>query len=243
METLWPTSKESSESFADALCVWVVRLDAVGALGEEVAATLSAEERQRAEQFRLEQARRRFVLTRAALRTLLGKQMGVPPREVPLVLGMHGKPRLADGACAVDWRFNVTHSGEIALIAMTIGCEVGVDIELVRPVRQAEHIARRYFHPRESAAVRAAASGQRDVTFLRIWTAKEAVLKALGKGIAGSLTGFSVPTGPHDGAWIDVPDRRCWLQPLEPVHGYVGAAATVEARRAAQLFTLDWREM
>jgi len=242
MENLWPGSEDSSALSENMLHIWAVRLDADSAPGEEVSASLSADERQRAEQFVLEPPRRRFVLTRGALRALLGKRLGLSPREVPLVLDMRGKPRLAGGLGVPDWRFNVAHSGELALIAMTVGCEVGVDLEQVRTVRQAAHIARRYFHPWESKAVRTAPPSRRDATFLRIWTAKEAVLKAVGSGITGSLAGCPVPTEAHDGTWIELPGLRLWLLSLEPAHGYLGAAAVVGTRLDVRWFLFEWAE-
>ena len=93
---------------------------------------------------------------RGTLRILLGRYLNVPPNEVAFKFKTYTKPRLAPSKTAtVDLRFNVSHSGELALVAVTTGCEVGVDVEQLRPVKQMEEIARRYFHRLEVEGVMA----------------------------------------------------------------------------------------
>jgi 4'-phosphopantetheinyl transferase len=245
MNIAWPPATGSPALSADRLDVWAVRLDKGRGLLDKLAPTLSAAERQRAGQFRLDEPRQRFVVTRAALRMLLGKYLGMSASGVTLENDPHGKPRLASGSAADDVRFNVAHSGELALIAVTAGCEVGVDVERVRPVHHADHIARRYFHPVEMQAILSAGPSARDTIFMRCWTGKEAVLKAIGSGVTGALASFRVPTDEFDTAWVDLPARlsrnhaRCWLQDLAPCPGYVGAVACLGDERDVHPFTFD----
>jgi 4'-phosphopantetheinyl transferase len=141
--------------------------------------------------------------------------------------------------------FNVAHSGELALIGVTAGCEVGIDIERLRPVSHADHIARRYFHPAEMQAILSADASARETMFMRCWTGKEAVLKAMGSGITGSLASFQVPTHQFTTAWIDLPAShsqnaaRCWLHELAPCPGYAGAVACLGEVRIVRLFEFD----
>ncbi len=239
METLWPTAVDSVALSADELHLWGVRLDESRATGDELLAILSPDERQRAEQYCLDAPRRRFVIARAALRTRLGDYLDLPPRDVAISIASSGKPRLADTGDAIDLRFNLAHSADLALVAVTIGCEVGVDVERLRTVSFAERIARRYFHAAEIEAITAAPSSARDAAFLRCWTAKEAVLKALGRGIAGPLGDFCVPTDALAGEWVKLPSSRCWLQQVVPCADYIAAVACLNAQRSVRCFTFQ----
>jgi 4'-phosphopantetheinyl transferase len=164
---------------------------------------------------------------------------------VAIELDQQGKPRICRKCDAEDVRFNVAHSAELALIAVTTGCEVGVDVERLRSVRHLEHIAQRYFHPAETMALLAARPAERDAAFLRCWTGKEAVLKALGHGITGSLAEFQVPINEFISTWIDLPAElfpqhaRCWLHRLAPCDGYRGAVATLGAERDVYCYEFD----
>jgi 4'-phosphopantetheinyl transferase len=246
MKTAWPAPIEPVALSDSKLDVWAIRLDADPAPVEELAAMLAADERQRAEQFRLEEPRRRFIITRAALRTLLGRYFDSPANSIAIVNDRNGKPRLANRPVVADVHFNVAHSGSCALITVAAGCHVGVDVEHVRLVNHANHIARRYFHPAEAEAVLAAAPSTRDVLFLRVWTGKEAVLKAVGSGITGSLASFRVPTNDFGAAWIDLPSQlsnnheRCWLHALAPCQGYIGAVAGLGEERLLRCHTFEW---
>lgn len=245
MEMAWSPPTGSVVLPADTLDVWAAPLNNRIAQWKELSATLSADERQRAGRFLLDEPRRRFIITRTTLRALLGKYLGLPPAEVALETGVGGKPRLAETQLASGLHFSVTHSGDLALIAVTTGCEVGVDVERVRSVGHAEHIARRFFHPAETKAIAAAGLAARDAAFLRCWTGKEAVLKATGSGITGSLSSLRLPTDEFETEWIELPapisesHERCWLQALAPCRGYVGAVACLGEERRVRLFSFE----
>jgi 4'-phosphopantetheinyl transferase len=142
--------------------------------------------------------------------------------------------------------FNLAHSAELALVAMSHGCEVGVDVERFRAVGHWEEIASRYFHEAESRAIRNSVHEERARMFLRCWTAKEAVLKALGVGLSGALTDFAVPVDFHDGQWLQLPGTcaamttNIWLQSLAPHRDYVGAIAVIGEKRRTHCFTFEW---
>jgi 4'-phosphopantetheinyl transferase len=117
------------------------------------------------------------------LRRTLAAYRGCGVADLVFETGAHGKPVFADQALA----FNLSHSGGRAVLALARGVEVGVDIEL--PTRPRPHVAlaRRYFCTAEAAAIAAADDDARGLRFLQLWTAKEAVLKALGRGLAFGL--------------------------------------------------------
>jgi 4'-phosphopantetheinyl transferase len=172
------------------------------------------------------------VVSRAALRSILGGYLGQPPGDVAIVARPNGKPQLHIGELA----FNLTHSADLALIAVTRGCEIGVDVEAVRPIERLAELARRNFHPAEIAAVEAAAATDAAKEFMRCWTRKEAVLKALGTGLTTPLAEFDTIASTSDGA-ILVSEGCCYLREITPAANYVAALATLAPRQAAQGFT------
>jgi 4'-phosphopantetheinyl transferase len=231
--------------------VWTVRLDASDSRLNECFVHLAKDERERAAEFQLEAPRRRYVAARAALRHLLGNYLGASAADVQLTVDRNGKPRLdrhAHHVNELDWRFNVAHSGSLIAIAVTQSCEVGIDVEQQRAVQHSEQIARRYFHSAEHDEIREASPADRDATFLRCWTAKEAVLKAVGTGIIGSLSELRVPTAMDARGWIEAPTRtsdhspvRCWLERLDLGDEYPAAVAFVEAQRTVRIMEFDWQ--
>jgi 4'-phosphopantetheinyl transferase len=240
MTILWPPAAVFPPLDPGDLHVWGMPLDEAFSGATRLCEVITAEEQHRANEFTIQAPRDRFIAARAALRMLLGQHLDLPPRDVPLRTDANGKPRLAaEHAPAMDLQFNVAHSANLALIAVTLGCEVGIDVERVRPVNHVQHIAQRFFHADECAALDRADRSQRDLVFMRTWTAKEAVLKAVGSGITGSLSHFCVSADGHGGAWIELPDCRCWLQQLSPAEEYVGAVACVGAAKCLQHFAWE----
>jgi 4'-phosphopantetheinyl transferase len=133
---------------------------------------------------------------RAPLLAMLGAYLGVPAAAVQLEASEHGRPELA-GTQRDAFSFNWSHSHDQALIAIARGVLPGIDLERLRPHPKAVPIARRYFSPDETAALEALPENQRDRAFLELWTAKEAVLKAVGRGLAFGLHRLSI-LGPSD---------------------------------------------
>lgn len=150
---------------------------------------LSWDERARASSFRFERDRRRFVAARGQLRHELGARLGLAPAEVVFDYGRFGKPSVAG---AEDIRFNLARSHGWALLAITHGAEVGVDLEVPRPGDDDEPVARSFFCAAESAALAACPERGRHAAFLRCWTRKEAYVKALGDGLQMPLDAFEV---------------------------------------------------
>lgn len=116
-------------------------------------------------------------------RAWLAPRLGGAPGDLPLRRDAHGRPRLALEGRDCNW----SHSGGHLLIALGRGVEVGVDVEVARPRPKALELARRYFHPAEAEELAALGAADRSAAFLRLWCAKEALLKAHGRGLAFGL--------------------------------------------------------
>jgi len=229
---LWEPSSEGAGLDPGEVQVWAVCLDDLPEAALRI--PLSADERKRGGRFHFEHDRRRFVTARGLLRVLLGRYLDVDPAGVRFAHGPRGKPFLAEGD---GLRFNLSHSGGLALLAFARDRELGVDVEQERPLPEAEDIARRYFSAREVAQLRRLRADERAAAFFRCWTRKEAFIKATGDGLSRPLDAFDVTLGPGDPARLlhvrGEPEtaRRFWLEDLQPVAGFAGALA-VEGPRA-----------
>lgn len=196
------------------------------------AALLSDAERLRASRFSFPRDRRRYVLNRAALRRLLGERLGVAPAAVELVYGGRGKPALAPRLRASGLRFNLSHCEDVAVYAFSTDGEIGVDVEAVREMSDADDVAARFFSRREHAAYRALDPRDRPLGFFQCWTRKEAFVKALGDGICHPLDRFAVSLAPGEPArflHIDPTpgDSRRWrVESFVPAAGFVAAVVT-----------------
>jgi 4'-phosphopantetheinyl transferase len=211
--------------------VWRIELEACDARRREFECWLSPEERSRASRFVFDRDRARFIACRGSLRALLARYLSAGPNKIAFRYANHGKPSLQPSPDPPLF-FNISHSGELALIALRRSGELGVDVEQLRPIEEAEAIARRYFTPREHAALAGLPAEEQIAAFFRCWTRKEAMLKATGEGIGVSLNAVEVSLAQHDVARVfGIRGRRedevaAWkLYHVEPGTGYVGAVA------------------
>lgn len=147
---------------------------------------LDSGETARSSSFQSEPARRRFIGGHALLRTVLGEFVGVAPQKLRFDHGPCGKPRLASNSADSVW-FNLAHSGELAIVAISATSELGVDVERIRPIPEALKIAERAFDSSSCTVLHETAPEHRDATFLRHWTRLEALAKATGCGLVPSL--------------------------------------------------------
>jgi 4'-phosphopantetheinyl transferase len=163
----------------------------------------------------------------------LGRSLQIEPREIQFVAGAQGKPAIAGGP-----EFNLAHSGDVALIALARDRAVGVDVEQVRAMPDADGIAARFFSAGEQAALAALPAAERQAAFFNIWTRKEAFIKATGAGLSFPLDGFTVSLGAGEddcllsAAGGPAVAARWRVQALSAPPGYAAAVAA-EGR--------DWR--
>ncbi|MCF8024225.1 MAG: 4'-phosphopantetheinyl transferase superfamily protein [Desulfobacteraceae bacterium] len=163
--------------------LWWADLDINESLLRQLAGLLSKQEAQRAGRFVLSTPGRNFVAARGMLRLVLASYLEIPPAEVPVAIDARGKPYLKNTGNLKPIDFNLSHSGDMVLIGLTVNRRIGVDIERIRPKKNPEKIAERFFDPKEAREVAQAPENERLRLFLRYWTSKEAYLKATGDGI------------------------------------------------------------
>jgi len=211
--------------------VWRASLELPAPRVQALQHDLSEEELERAERFHFQRHRNHFIVARGLLRTILGRYLKTEPRRLRFHYGPKGKPELAGKAGQRALHFNVSHSHELALYAITHGREIGVDVERIRPDVASEKIAERFFSPREAGTLRELPAEVRQEAFYTCWTRKEAYLKAIGEGITLRLDQFEVSVTPGEPAILlningDPKEASYWsLKELDPGPGFVGALA------------------
>ena len=220
--------------------VWAFTLEGSAALTEACRDVLPPAERQRADRFVFAHDRIHHTIAHGVLRHLLSRYCGIAPGTLRFQATASGKPSLLwpAGAAASALQFNLTHSDDRALLGVSNGCELGVDLERVRSNLETLNISRHYFFGAEREAIENALSVMRDRTFFRYWVAKEAVLKAQGVGLGFPLDRFGVHFLPDgDTARIETLDPAV-LEPdwtVRMLSCDAGWAAAVAARGS------DWR--
>jgi len=249
------------------LQLWLLPLDQPPWPGETLSALLDDEERARAARFHFEIHRRRFAHGRGMLRLLLSHCTGTAPAQLRFVHGPQGKPALrpacpaapepappsqaplnrpstSDALGAGPLAFNLSHSGEWALLGLSAAGEVGVDIELPREVPELESIARANFAPREFEGLMALPAPARGDGFLAGWTRKEAFVKALAGGLSIPLSSFEVTLAPglpprllHVAAPAPAATEFTLWAGRTPQEGWV-AAVVRSARASVRTFSL-----
>ena len=191
------------EPAAGEVHVWQAGLAASPEDVARLQAGLSDDERARAARFLFDRHRRRFVVARATLRAMLARYTGRPAASLVFEYGPHGKPALVG---AGDVRFIVAHWDELAVYAVTRGAAVGVDVERLREVHEADRIAERFFSVPERDELRALPEASRSAGFFTCWTRKEAYVKARGEGLAHPLDAFAVSATPSSPARLSAVD-------------------------------------
>jgi 4'-phosphopantetheinyl transferase len=206
--------------------------------------TLSPDEQKRAGKFYFESDRRQFVVCRGVLRSILGTYLGATPSEVRFVYGSNGKPSLDPQIHPAKIEFNVARSQDLALFAIALGVPVGVDVETASSRVRTDQVPKNLFSTAQLQRYAKLREAQKIDFLLRCWTRKEALVKAIGKGLAWPLDSFHVSARArvqsvrideerHAGKWS--------IYRLNPTGDFVGALAVRGKLRA--LRTCEWDEM
>ena len=209
----------------------MMQLDVDAGSAREAVELLSPDERRRARRFARERDRRRFTVARAGLRRHIGSLLGAAPETIEFAYGARGKPRLGGRHAKADLRFNVSHCGDVVALAFTSRGAIGVDIEAVRDVPDAEAITERLGSDSERRAWQSLAARDRVRGFFNWWTRKEALVKARGGGLSMPLDAFDVTLAPGAPARLlrvtdATADATGWsLDEFLPGPGLVGAVA------------------
>jgi 4'-phosphopantetheinyl transferase len=177
----------------DRVHVWTATTDnaAKGARLPHYRALLSADEVERCDRFWKDDDRARFLIARAMIRTLLSRYVPIAPREWRFRIESYGRPEVAElPPGAPDLRFNLSHTDGLVACAITVGRDVGVDVENVHRML-AHEVPERFFSPQEVADLRALPEEEQQLAFFDYWTLKESYIKARGLGLALPLRQFT----------------------------------------------------
>jgi 4'-phosphopantetheinyl transferase len=228
MEAVPPAPGTLQGPGPDEVHVWSLALDTPPLPAARLAGLLAGDERERAQRFRSELDRTRYVAGRGQLRVLLGGYLGLDPGAVAFSYGEHGKPAVRSRG--LD--FNMARSGGLAVVAVTAGLPVGIDVERVRAGVADASVAEHFFSPDELAALRRLPGAARDRAFLACWTRKEAFLKGRGSGVSVPLDAFCVSLAPDEEpavVWSELSPSDPWDWWLEDLSvwfpGHVAAVA------------------
>jgi 4'-phosphopantetheinyl transferase len=182
----------------DEVHVWEVWTDRIDADLPAFNQILAFEEQERAARFKFAKDRRRYVLAHAALRQILARYLQTDAARLKFRVGAHGKPELVPPANRLLLQFNLSHSHEAALIAVTHRRQIGVDVEYIKRDFAWVEIAERFFSPAEVAKLQALAPELQQRAFFACWTRKEAYIKAKGGGLSIPLQDFEVSLAPKE---------------------------------------------
>lgn len=228
--------------------VWQIPLDVSDNTVSSYFSCLSNDEQAKANRFRFDKDRRRYIVARGSLRHLLSHQLGPSPADIEFCYGDYGKPSiqaprqhsiLAKSVLAKEsigedvpytFHFNLSHSGEMALCALGNQQKVGVDIEYMKPIKRLESMMERCFSASEQQQIRSA--DRPFQSFLQHWTCKEAYLKAIGLGLTESMQTIEVQLTPPQLVKVPYACPEGWHLTVLPLSSYyVGALVTADTAR------------
>lgn len=208
---------------ADDIHLWQARFSRLTAHRGDFEALLTPDETTRASRFRFEDARERFIAGRGLLRTLLARYLDRAPRMVRFIYGRRGKPAVPDSPL----RFNLSHAGDLLLLGLAWGREIGVDVERIRPMPEMHTVARSHFSALEQAVFFGLPPSRQPYAFYTCWTRKEAYIKATGDGFKLPLKDFDVsfiPEQPPALLRAENDDPARWtMHHIDPEPGYVAS--------------------
>jgi 4'-phosphopantetheinyl transferase len=192
-----------------------------GGMAKSLFELLSPDEQERANRFKVSAPREQFVISHALLRVALAGYLQMNPREIGFRTGAHGKPELVGTG---NLQFNLSHCDGAAVVAISRGRKVGIDVERIRDNLDPMELAERFFSPPETKWLRSRAPAERLPSFFVCWTGKEAYIKACGEGLSIPLASFGVlPAADGDDLGLDIygePERSkqwsIWQLNLEP---------------------------
>jgi 4'-phosphopantetheinyl transferase len=230
-DILWSTPPSRWPLNGNEIHVWAATSEVSSREISAFEKTLSLDEVERAGQFKLERDRNRFVACRGCLRAILAAYLETGPQEVNFEYGPRGKPWLANKPETSRLHFNVAHSENLFLTAISRICPLGVDVERIRFIENTDDLVKLLLCTTEELEWNTVAETQKLSTFFRIWTCKEACLKATGDGIAESLREIAVSFLPGEPARLikppamPIPNEDWTLSELNPAGEFAAAIA------------------
>ena len=246
--TTWNPSNNHPELLPNQVHLWRVRLDGVGYQDERLAAVLSVEEQERAQRFHFDQHRQRFIRTHAISRMILAKYTGIEPARLAFGAGARGKPFLVDEHSVPC--FNLSHSGDLMILGIADNLDLGVDVEIINDQVEWKQIAANFFNAGEMEKIASLPTEIEQLrSFYRVWTLKEAYLKARGDGLAGGLEQVVVNLDPgNPELFLAFPggenEKRRWQAiTFRPTAGACGALVAQRGQIPFKVVQYDWTDL
>lgn len=227
----WSSPPKSLKLSSEDVHVWLATLDQPVERIQELTQILSDDECLRAERFYFERDRSRFIVGRGILRFILSRYLEIAANKLQFCYSSRGKPELVETSGAYRLRFNVSHSQALVMYAVTRDRSIGIDVEYIRPMLEAEQIVKSFFSIYENSVFQHLPQDRKQLAFFNCWTRKEAFVKAIGDGLSLPLDRFDVSLTPGEPARLlgIKGSSACstgWsLQDLTPAPGYVAALA------------------
>jgi len=239
----WTVPPPSPSLESGTVHVWRIALDQPDESLKRFRRTLEPDELNRAGRFHFEKHRRHFIVARGFLRSVVARYLETQPETLRFSYGAYGKPELTSEHVL---RFNLSHSHEVALLAVTLDAELGVDVEHIRADFASEDVARRFFSRAEVEVFNALPKEEQVAAFFRCWTRKEAYIKAIGKGLSQALDAFDVTLAPGMQAALlraEEEDAERWLmRDVDVGEGYAGALAVERPVAEVRFFRQDLQD-
>ncbi len=227
MNPIWQNPPQKLTINPQEVHIWKTNLDQSSINVQNSFKLLNEDEKNKAQKFHFEKHRKRFTIARSSLKKILSFYLSISPQEIEFTYNDYGKPNLLEKINNIDLQFNVSHSEDIAIYGITCHYLIGVDIEYIRPMSEAENLAKRFFSIQEYKHISLLSSAKKDREFFKLWTAKEAYLKAIGKGISGGLEKVKI-SNYEPRQFISLPHSNNInynLVYLTPHHNYLAAIA------------------
>ena len=243
IDSMWRLPSSYAELSQHDVHIWYASLNQPLASFERLALLLSPDEQARAKRFYFEKDRIRYANGRGILRSILAYYLNIEPQYVQLCYGDYGKPYLERHSAEMALDFNLSHSNDLALYAITRGKSVGIDLEHIREVADIDQVVKKFFAAREQVAFYNLHPHERREAFFKVWTRKEAYLKAIGVGLSEPLYYVEVSVSPQGQPGLSnvvgnsQAASRWFLQDMASPPGYVATLAVEE--KAYQLTYLQ----
>lgn len=231
IDSMWRLPSSTFKLPKNDIHVWYASLNQPLASFERLALLLSVDEQARAKRFYFEKDRTRYASGRGILRSILGHYLNVEPQHIQLCYGEYGKPSLEKRYAETALNFNISHSNDLALYAIARGKSVGIDLEHIREIADMDQVVKKFFAEKEQATFYNLHPNERREAFFKVWTRKEAYLKAIGVGLSEPLHYVEVSVSPQDQPGLlsvvgTSQDASHWsLQDMASPPGYVATLA------------------
>jgi 4'-phosphopantetheinyl transferase len=238
---IWFTPPKELQLPEGEIHIWRARLDVAAEVLDRLESTLQPDEKVRAQRFRFSRDRDHFIACRGILRELLGGYQLVSPVAIEFSYAAYGKPAYRSRDSGLPIRFNLSHSRDLAVLAFSRNCEIGIDLEAIQTEFGREEIAAHYFSAVELAELRALPEAVKPQGFFLCWTRKEAYLKARGLGLQVPLDSFSVSLTPGRPESLQSEDSDQWsLHSFRPTEDFVAAVVHKRVQEGQEFHPRYW---